>query len=134
MLEKDDRDFFQPEKLGRFKTTVTADNLTVLIDQNRRIESEGLDAFCYCADLNAAVLARIAGMRPKRRRRKKHKTSDRAESGAFRRSLRGLLRATLIDPGHRRGLFALRQFTRWILGLRLGCGTATPNGRLLEIV
>ena len=65
MLEKDDRDFLQPEKLGSFKTTVAGDNLAVLVDQNRRIEFKRFDAFGDSPNLSAAMLARVARMRRK---------------------------------------------------------------------
>jgi hypothetical protein len=42
---------------------VAAHNLTILVDQNWRIESKGVDAFGDSPDLRASMLAGIARVR-----------------------------------------------------------------------
>jgi hypothetical protein len=59
VLKADDWNLDVAKKLCRFKATVAGDNLLVLVDQDRCIEAEGLNAFGDCPDLQAAMLARI---------------------------------------------------------------------------
>ena len=57
MFENYDRDLRKAEELGCFIPTVAGDDLPVLVDQDRCIESECLDAPGYRSDLLARMLA-----------------------------------------------------------------------------
>jgi hypothetical protein len=60
MVETDDRDPLETQELRRLIAPVTGDDLTALVDQNGRIETECVDASRDRPHLDPAMLARIA--------------------------------------------------------------------------
>jgi hypothetical protein len=65
MVEADDWDCLETKKLRRLVAPVTGDDLTAFVDQNGRVEAEGVDASRNRPHLDPAVLARIARIRAK---------------------------------------------------------------------
>jgi hypothetical protein len=62
VVEQDDRHLVDAEKLGCFIPAVAGNNFVVLVDQDRRIEAERLDASRDRLYLRAAMLAWILGV------------------------------------------------------------------------
>jgi hypothetical protein len=65
MVEADDWDCLETKKLRRLVAPVTGDDLTAFVDQNGRVEAEGVDASRNRPHLDPTVLARIARIRAK---------------------------------------------------------------------
>jgi hypothetical protein len=60
VVEADDRDALETKELRRLETPVTGNNLIAFVNQNGRVEAEGVDATRDRPHLDPAVLARIA--------------------------------------------------------------------------
>jgi hypothetical protein len=63
VLEQNGRNTFQTEQLCRFVTAMTGDNVSSLIDQDRRVEAERFDAPGNCPNLLCLMPARIGRVR-----------------------------------------------------------------------
>src|SRR5271155_5817646 len=63
MLEADDGDCCRSEQLCGLVASVAGNNLLMLVDENRRIETECFDAPRDCPHLPPAVLSGIARIR-----------------------------------------------------------------------
>src|SRR5262249_27234064 len=87
MVETDDGDSLETKQLRRLIAPVTGDNLVALVDQYRRVETEGVYASRDRPHLDPAVLARIAGISTEGIDRNDHQFSD--AFGAFRFSFVG---------------------------------------------
>lgn len=63
MLEADHWRFGEPHELGRLEPAMSRDHAIVLVDEDRRVEAERLDAVGDCGDLLPLVPPRIVRVR-----------------------------------------------------------------------
>jgi hypothetical protein len=81
MVETDNGDALETKELRRLIASVPGDNLVAFVDQNGRVEAEGVDASRDRPHLDPAMLARIAWIRAEGADRNERQLSD--ASGAF---------------------------------------------------
>ena len=81
MVETDDRDCLETKEQRRLIAPVTGDNLVAFVDQNGRVETEGVDASRDRPYLDPAMLARIARISAEGADRNQRQFSD--AFGAF---------------------------------------------------
>jgi len=81
MVETDDRDILKTQELRRLIAPMTGDDLVAFVDQNGRVEAEGVDASRDRPHLDPAMLARIAWIRAQGADRNERQLSD--AFGAF---------------------------------------------------